>query len=317
MERRIDDVRSGQGLEWDGVTPSLFDQWVSQYGADRLRAEFKAWEASTIAALKEQLAEAHEQAAQICDGLSKIYDSTDVGFDKGYTMCATRAAAAIRALASQPAAPAQQQSLGDLLMPKAKRDAWTAKHETSLAAPPVQQPDDVREAFEAWAKREGHSNLMRMAGDPDQYDDLILRANYKGYCAALATTRPSAALTALDLLKLTSIIQNAYVGESGEHLDAGPADAIARAILAACGAEQVGAEWISVDERLPEVGQGCIVYRPTAPESQDPVLKITHYTGRMQRDWQGVEHGFDCLVHPTHWMPLPAAPATPSNKKEG
>lgn len=44
-----------------------------------------------------------------------------------------------------------------------------------------------REAFEAWAKLKGCVNFMRMAGDPDQYDDLILRATYRGYLAAQAS----------------------------------------------------------------------------------------------------------------------------------
>ncbi len=40
-----------------------------------------------------------------------------------------------------------------------------------------------RDAFELWAKGEGHTNFMHMAGDDTQYDDLILRAQYKAYQA--------------------------------------------------------------------------------------------------------------------------------------
>lgn len=50
-----------------------------------------------------------EEAAAICDGLSTLYDSLEVGYDNGYTMAAKRAAEEIRALKS--AAPTAQQSL--------------------------------------------------------------------------------------------------------------------------------------------------------------------------------------------------------------
>ncbi|TQK10196.1 DUF551 domain-containing protein [Herbaspirillum sp. SJZ107] len=68
--------------------------------------------------------------------------------------------------------------------------------------------------------------------------------------------------------------------------------------------------WISVDERLPELGQKVIAYRPTAAQTSDPTINIIRYTGRERESWQGVKHGFDCICHPTHWMPLPAAPGT-------
>jgi hypothetical protein len=63
----------------------------------------------------------------------------------------------------------------------------------------------TRDQFEEWARREGHSNLMRMAGDPDQYDDLILRANYKGWLAAPvpALAAPGEASEADKLQRLT------------------------------------------------------------------------------------------------------------------
>jgi len=68
--------------------------------------------------------------------------------------------------------------------------------------------------------------------------------------------------------------------------------------------------WISVEDRLPEIGQGVIAYRPTAQQTSDPTICVTFYRGRgfEREDWQGVVHGFDCLCHPSHWMPLPAAP---------
>lgn len=43
-----------------------------------------------------------------------------------------------------------------------------------------------RAEFEAWARSKGSANFMRMSGDPEAYDDLILRAQFKAWCAALA-----------------------------------------------------------------------------------------------------------------------------------
>jgi hypothetical protein len=39
-----------------------------------------------------------ERCAEVCDGLAKLYDREDIGFDKGYTMAAERAAKEIREL---------------------------------------------------------------------------------------------------------------------------------------------------------------------------------------------------------------------------
>lgn len=67
-------------------------------------------------------------------------------------------------------------------------------------------------------------------------------------------------------------------------------------------------EWIRVEDKLPATGEKVIVYRPTAESTQDQPVRVVRYTGHMRTSWQGVEHGFECICHPTHWMPLPAAP---------
>lgn len=85
-------------------------------------------------------------------------------------------------------------------------------------------------------------------------------------------------------------------------------DVLAAIELAAPQAQQAAPSWINVKDRLPEVGQGVIAYRPTAPQTQDDAMVITFFSGREQESWQGVKHQFDCLCHPSHWMPLPAAP---------
>jgi hypothetical protein len=72
-------------------------------------------------------------------------------------------------------------------------------------------------------------------------------------------------------------------------------------------------QWISVEERLPEVGQSCLVYRPLAELTNDPVYDVREYCGRSVVSPQGVVHGFDCWCHPTHWMSLPEAPVASNN----
>ncbi|HEC2064243.1 TPA: DUF550 domain-containing protein [Klebsiella oxytoca] len=61
--------------------------------------------------------------------------------------------------------------------------------------------------------------------------------------------------------------------------------------------------WIPVSERLPAVGHKVLAYRPDAPESDDPLIRVATYVGKSAHG-----HGFDCYCKPTHWMPLPAAP---------
>lgn len=61
--------------------------------------------------------------------------------------------------------------------------------------------------------------------------------------------------------------------------------------------------WIKCSDRTPSSGEKVLAYRPDAPESNDPLIKIATYVGK-----SAYGHGFDCYCKPTHWMPLPAAP---------
>ncbi|EHP6082510.1 DUF551 domain-containing protein [Escherichia coli] len=61
--------------------------------------------------------------------------------------------------------------------------------------------------------------------------------------------------------------------------------------------------WISCSEQMPSAGEQVLAYRPDAPESNDPLIKMATYVGGSAHG-----HGFDCYCKPTHWMPLPAAP---------
>lgn len=74
-------------------------------------------------------------------------------------------------------------------------------------------------------------------------------------------------------------------------------------------------DWISVDERLPEVGQRCIFYRPLARKSSDEPVAVKRFTGGNRYCWDStVPSGSepynptDGSCHVTHWMPLPDPP---------
>lgn len=67
--------------------------------------------------------------------------------------------------------------------------------------------------------------------------------------------------------------------------------------------------WISCSEQMPSAGEQVLAYRPDAPESNDPLIKMATYV-----DGSAHGHGFDCYCKPTHWMPLPAAPQLEVNR---
>lgn len=71
---------------------------------------------------------------------------------------------------------------------------------------------------------------------------------------------------------------------------------------------EVPEAWISVNDRLPAIGSQVIAYRPTAESTHDDAVMLTRYSGVERISWQGISHGFECICHPSHWMPLPAAP---------
>ena len=67
--------------------------------------------------------------------------------------------------------------------------------------------------------------------------------------------------------------------------------------------------WISCSEQMPSAGEQVLAYRPDAPESNYPLIKMATYVGGSAHG-----HGFDCYCKPTHWMPLPAAPQQEVNR---
>lgn len=56
-------------------------------------------------------------------------------------------------------------------------------------------------------------------------------------------------------------------------------------------------QWISVEERLPEIGQFCIVYQPIGAYDGRPIFSCGF-------------HSIDAGIWPniTHWQPLPKPP---------
>ncbi|MDR7940109.1 DUF551 domain-containing protein [Enterobacter soli] len=69
--------------------------------------------------------------------------------------------------------------------------------------------------------------------------------------------------------------------------------------------------WVACVERMPSAGEQVLAYRPDAPESNDPLIKMATYVGGSAHG-----HGFDCYCKPTHWMPLPAAPQREVNNDQ-
>lgn len=70
--------------------------------------------------------------------------------------------------------------------------------------------------------------------------------------------------------------------------------------------EALLAGWISVDDKLPEIGVDVLVYRPKAKESNDPPIAVSRrgWEGKASQSHQGVRHCFECWCHPSHWMPI-------------
>ena len=61
-------------------------------------------------------------------------------------------------------------------------------------------------------------------------------------------------------------------------------------------------EWINVQDKLPEIGQQVIAFRPDAEKSGDQKIRFAIFNGKGK-------HGFDCYCTPSHWMPSPKDPA--------
>lgn len=166
---------------------------------------------------------------------------------------------------------------------------------------------------------------------PSQIDDMCFGYAPSGkieelrdlVAAVLSKSTPAEAPSVRD----QALEEAAKLADSvGHHWSGAPAlafFALATRIRALQGKPEAGAQgqaepvaWVSVAERLPAKGEHVIAYRPTAKLTQDDEIRIVRYTAGEKESWQGVIHGFDCICHPTYWMPLPAAPTQPTQPAE-
>ena len=61
-------------------------------------------------------------------------------------------------------------------------------------------------------------------------------------------------------------------------------------------------EWISVNDRLPDVGERCITVEVYNDGYQGAAMEAVRYQGKKFNRF-----GMECS--PTHWMPLPEPPS--------
>jgi len=78
---------------------------------------------------------------------------------------------------------------------------------------------------------------------------------------------------------------------------------------------QIVPEWIPVSDRLPQVGERCLFYRPLAENSGDDVISVKTAIPDGKFCWDNTVPDGETPCNPsngachvTHWMPLPPAP---------
>lgn len=73
--------------------------------------------------------------------------------------------------------------------------------------------------------------------------------------------------------------------------------------------KQIQNPWVSVDDRLPEVGQEVLCRGEESlisDDDQDDRFKIVHDLGQIEKEGYGLTmYGFTSAVYVTHWMPIP------------
>lgn len=69
-------------------------------------------------------------------------------------------------------------------------------------------------------------------------------------------------------------------------------------------------KWISVKDRLPEIGQEVIVYCPSCKRKVTALCRLIRYEEAVNFYWDNSYGGSNIHVQDavTHWMPLPEAP---------
>lgn len=228
---------------------------------------------------------------------------------------------------------------------KDARLAWKGR-----AAPPSPStaPEvHERAAFEAWARDPIRAEKLPLDRWPtnDGYKDTrtyIAFYGWKSGRAALAS-RPAEVddegLPALPAASARAYVQNGYrrasvlsgPGEplfTAEQFRQGQRDAVA------ADRARRGDGWISVEDRLPEVGTLVMVYSPPTKHDWPDALRIDFdYLDPDADESRWFNHGehyehFCCVAKPegsvgppeeapyTHWRPVPAAPSHTTNKEK-
>ena len=171
------------------------------------------------------------------------------------------------------------------------------------SAPP--EPANAEPVAWLWSHRKHPSEVSLVKPEDDERAE---GAHWSGWsCQALYAAQPaSAAMKDHQIRELVNELRDIAVEYHGTQQ---LRERIARTIRAAMlqGADGnspvIPDGWVACVERMPSAGEQVLAYRPDAPESNDPLIKMATYVGGSAHG-----HGFDCYCKPTHWMPLPAAP---------
>ena len=171
------------------------------------------------------------------------------------------------------------------------------------SAPP--EPANAEPVAWLWSHRKHPSEVSLVKPEDDERAE---GAHWSGWsCQALYAAQPaSAAMKDHQIRELVNELRDIAVEYHGTQQ---LRERIARTIRAAMlqGADGnspvIPDGWVACVERMPSAVEQVLAYRPDAPESNDPLIKMATYVGGSAHG-----HGFDCYCKPTHWMPLPAAP---------
>ncbi|MBJ6493066.1 DUF551 domain-containing protein [Enterobacter hormaechei] len=166
-------------------------------------------------------------------------------------------------------------------------------------APPA--PANAEPVAWLWSHRKHPREVTLVRPEDDEKAEAALWSGWS--CQALYAS-PPAPISVPAAMEMDDDFDSAF-----EHGKAAGWNACRAAMLQSFGnSEQLNSPviqdgWVACVERMPSAGEKVLAYRPDAPESNDPLIKMATYVGGSAHG-----HGFDCYCKPTHWMPLPAAP---------
>lgn len=166
-------------------------------------------------------------------------------------------------------------------------------------APPA--PANAEPVAWLWSHRKHPSEVTLVRPEDDEMAEV---SGWSGWSCQALYAAPPAPVSVPAAMEMDDDFDSAF-----EHGKAVGWNAYRAAMLQSFGnSEQLNSPviqdgWVACVERMPSAGEKVLAYRPDAPESNDPLIKMATYVGGSAHG-----HGFDCYCKPTHWMPLPAAP---------